>query len=104
MRKIFKENEKGFTLIEMMIVLLVITIILLVALPNVTKQSSSINEKGCEAMVQMVQGQVQAYYMEHKEYPSFDDLKEKDYVGNQFTFECPNGNALLIEDGNVTQE
>ena len=73
MKKIFK-NEHGFTLIEMMIVLLVISVILLVALPNVTKHSSSINDKGCDALVQMVQGQVQAYHMEKKKYPS--SLKE----------------------------
>ncbi|MBS4217160.1 prepilin-type N-terminal cleavage/methylation domain-containing protein [Bacillus sp. FJAT-49711] len=105
MRNIFDQNENGFTLIEMMIVLLVITIILLVALPNVTKQSSSINEKGCEAVVQMLQGQVQAYYMDKKAYPdTLDALKEEDYVNEDFKFVCPNGNALLIENGNVKQE
>ena len=60
MKKEILKQEKGFTLVEMMIVLLVITVILLVALPNVTKHSSSINTKGCKALVQMVQGQVQA--------------------------------------------
>ncbi|MCJ8006821.1 competence type IV pilus major pilin ComGC [Lederbergia wuyishanensis] len=102
MRKFLKENEKGFTLIEMMIVLLVITIILLVALPNVTKHSSSINEKGCEALVHMVQGQVQAYYMDKKEYPAtLEDLKN-DYINEDFEFICPNGVAISIdENGNV---
>lgn len=40
-------NEKGFTLIEMMIVLFVISILLLITIPNVTKNQSSITEKGC---------------------------------------------------------
>ena len=60
------KNQKGFTLIEMMIVLLVISVLLLITVPNVTKNNSSINEKGCEAYIKMVQGQVQAYEMENK--------------------------------------
>jgi len=45
------KNQKGFTLIEMMIVLLVISVLLVITVPNVTKNNSSINEKGCEAFV-----------------------------------------------------
>ena len=33
------KNDKGFTLIEMMIVLLIISILILIAIPNVTKHS-----------------------------------------------------------------
>ena len=32
-------NEEGFTLIEMLIVLAIISILILIAIPNVTKQS-----------------------------------------------------------------
>ncbi|MBS4194674.1 competence type IV pilus major pilin ComGC [Lederbergia citri] len=62
MRKILNHNENGFTLIEMMIVLLVISIILLIALPNVTKQSSSINEKGCDALEQIIEFNYNLYF------------------------------------------
>ena len=41
-------NERAFTLIEMMIVLLIISVLILVAIPNVTKHSKNIDEKGCE--------------------------------------------------------
>ncbi|MBW8348103.1 prepilin-type N-terminal cleavage/methylation domain-containing protein [Bacillus sp. IITD106] len=102
MKKFLTHNENGFTLIEMLIVLLVISIILLIALPNVTKQSSSINEKGCDALEQMVQGQVQAYYMDNKKYPSSLSALEGDYVNEGFEFKCPNGKVLSIdENGNV---
>ncbi len=52
-KHLFK-NERGFTLIEMMIVLLVISVLLFIAIPNVTKQSGSINAKGCEAFVNII--------------------------------------------------
>ncbi len=48
MKKLIK-NEKAFTLIEMMIVLLVISVLLIIAVPNISKHNSNINEKGCEA-------------------------------------------------------
>ena len=51
--KILK-NKSGFTLIEMLVVLLIITVLIFVAIPNITKHSKSINNKGCEAFVQMV--------------------------------------------------
>lgn len=101
-KKLIFKNEKAFTLIEMMIVLLVITIILLIAIPNVTKHSKSINNKGCEALVQMVQAQVQAYYMDHNVYPvKLADL-EGDYLKNTDETKCPNGKELEIVNGVVS--
>ncbi|MDA6141488.1 prepilin-type N-terminal cleavage/methylation domain-containing protein, partial [Escherichia coli] len=37
------KNEKGFTLIEMLIVMLVITVLLLIMVPNVLKHNAVIN-------------------------------------------------------------
>lgn len=59
-------NNRGFTLIEMMIVLLVISVLLIITVPNVTKHNSKINSKGCDAFVKMVQAQVQAYEIDKK--------------------------------------
>ncbi len=41
----YVKNDRAFTLIEMMIVLLIISVLVLVAIPNVTKSSKSIDEK-----------------------------------------------------------
>ena len=68
------KGESGFTLIEMMIVLLIISVLVLIAIPNVTKHSKSIDEKGCKAYVKMVEGQVAAYKMEHHKNPSLEEL------------------------------
>ncbi len=47
-------NEKGFTLIEMLIVLLVISVLLLITIPNVAKHNTNIQSKGCEGLVNIV--------------------------------------------------
>jgi len=72
--------QKGFTLIEMMIVLLIISVLILIAIPNVTKHSATIDEKGCEAYVKMVQGQVEAYRIDKKSIPTLQDLIDNDYL------------------------
>lgn len=103
MKKFKWESEHGFTLIEMMVVLLVITVLLLIALPNVTKHSSSINQKGCDGLIHMVQGQVEAYRMENKKIPTKEDLIANDYMSANNMI-CPNGATLTIDaEGNVKE-
>jgi competence protein ComGC len=95
-------NEKGFTLIEMMIVMLVISVLLMVTIPNVAKHNSNINNKGCDAYVKMVQAQVQAYEMDKNEIPTLDDLKTEGYLKNDAKG-CPNGKTVNIgTDGTVS--
>lgn len=98
----FLRNQRGFTLIEMMIVLLIISVLILVAIPNVTKHSKSIDTKGCDAYLKMVEGQVQAYKMDTKEIPaSLTKLAEKGYLPQDP--KCPDGTELTIDaDGKVT--
>jgi len=48
------KNNRAFTLIEMVIVLLVISVLLVVSLPNISSQSSSINGKGCQAFQHII--------------------------------------------------
>ncbi|MBD8003560.1 competence type IV pilus major pilin ComGC [Bacillus norwichensis] len=102
MKHLIIRNEKAFTLVEMMVVLLVITILLLIALPNITKHSSNINEKGCDGLRQMLQGQVEAYRMDKREIPTVQQLKTEGYLKNE-DLKCPNGKTLTInsETGEV---
>ncbi len=94
------KNEKGFTLIEMMIVMLVISVLLIITIPNITKHNSNINNKGCEAFVKMVQSQVQSYEIEHNAYPaSIDDLVTEKYLN---TTKCPDGKTTVSIDADGT--
>lgn len=100
------KNENGFTLIEMLVVLLIITVLLFIAIPNIVNQSKSIGKKGCDAFVHMVQGQVQAYQIERKtrEVPSLSDLISEGYLTEEQK-SCPNGEQIMIDsDGMVSAE
>ena len=50
------KRQNGFTLIEMLIVLLIISILILITVPNIAKHFATIDKKGCDAYVSMVQG------------------------------------------------
>ncbi|MFJ7681681.1 competence type IV pilus major pilin ComGC [Peribacillus butanolivorans] len=94
-------NERGFTLIEMLIVLLVISILLIVTIPNITKHQSTIHSKGCEAFVKMAQAQVQAYEIDNGKLPaSIDEMESQGYLKQK---SCPNGDGISLDNkGKVT--
>lgn len=89
------KNQKGFTLIEMLIVMLIITVLIAIAIPNVSKQTSAVDEKGCKAFVQMVQGQVESYRMDEKAIPTITELVTEGYLKTGET-NCPNGDLVNI--------
>jgi competence protein ComGC len=95
------KNEKGFTLVEMMIVMLVISVLLIVTIPNVAKHNANINEKGCDAFVKMVQAQVQSYQIKHNKIPTLTELQTEKYIND---IGCPNGTkeVKIDAEGNVT--
>lgn len=99
------KNEHGFTLIEMMIVLLVISVLLIITIPNITRHNSTINSKGCDAFVKMVEAQVTAYEMEKKTWPtSIEELQNEGYLSAEQD-KCPNGALVTIgADGKVVSE
>mgnify|MGYP001163053798 CR=1 FL=1 len=90
------KNEKGFTLVEMMIVLLVITVLLIITIPNIARHNSTIHEKGCEALKKMVAAQVQAFEMDNNRAPaSINELTAAGYLTEGQTT-CPNGESIEL--------
>lgn len=96
------KSENGFTLIEMLIVLFIITVLILIAIPNVTKHFSTVDNKGCDAYVKMAQGQVEAYRIDTGEYPEgISDLESTGYLKNESAKKSCKGKSIKIEDGVV---
>ncbi|MDN6639294.1 MAG: prepilin-type N-terminal cleavage/methylation domain-containing protein [Tetragenococcus sp.] len=57
--------KKAFTLIEMMIVLLVISILVLLFVPNLSKQKDTVSAQGDKAIVKVVESQIEIYEINH---------------------------------------
>ena len=88
----------------MMIVLLVISVLLFITIPNVTDQSNTINSKGCEAFIHMVEGQIEAYKMDNNSSPdSITTLVTEGYLNDSYQ-SCPDGSSLTIDtEGKVVK-
>lgn len=93
------KNEGGFTLIEMLIVILIISILLLIAVPNMAKNSNVVKEKSCEATIQLLQSQVAAYEVEKGELPADFSVMD-DYIDH---WKCPDGQELELDNGKVVR-
>jgi competence protein ComGC len=95
------KNEKGFTLIEMLIVLMIISVLLLIAVPNMMKNNDVAANKGCEATTKLLQSQVYAYNLENDApLAQLETLVQEEYVD---TIKCPDGTTLKLIDGTVTE-
>ncbi|WP_026674863.1 competence type IV pilus major pilin ComGC [Alkalihalobacterium bogoriense] len=98
MKKLLKK-QAGFTLIEMMIVLLIISILLLIAVPNMTKNTAVAGDKSCDATIKLLQTQVGAYEVEKGSLPaSLQALQDEGYVDN---ITCPNNETLSLNTNGV---
>ncbi|MBM7693286.1 prepilin-type N-terminal cleavage/methylation domain-containing protein [Peribacillus deserti] len=95
-------NEKGFTLIEMMIVLLIISVLLIITIPNITKNQTTVRSKGCQAFLKMVDAQIQSYELDNNAPPSdIDVLVTEKYLKQK---SCPDGTAVIIgANGEATE-
>ena len=92
-------KASGFTILEMLIVLLVITVLLLVTLPNIQQKEKIIRAKGCEALLDIVNSQILLYEIDTNKTPgSVPDLISQGYL-KEGQNACPNGSQVIIQDG-----
>ena len=70
-----KAKVKAFTLVEMLVVLLIISVLLLLFVPNLTKQKEAVNDKGKAAVVKVVESQAELYNLAKNEDASLSKLQ-----------------------------
>lgn len=73
MRKCFLSEEKGFTLFELMIVILIIGALASIALPNLMKNREIAKSTATEAELRSIQSALEMYYIENDMYPGTDE-------------------------------
>ena len=75
-----KAKVKAFTLVEMLVVLLIISVLLLLFVPNLTKQKEAVNDKGKSAVVKVVESQAELYSLNKNEEATLSKLQADDRI------------------------
>lgn len=96
-------KQKGFTLIELIVVIAILGILAAVAVPRVTGVIGKAKDASVESTKKTIQSAVEIYYIDEGTYPSsVQDLVEGDYLD-----EMPDSEKLGVtfdinNDGKVT--
>ena len=81
-KQLFKwKNNKGFTLVEMVIVLFIISLLSLLFIPNITQTKEKVQTESKGAFETVIKTQAELYKLEKGSYPtSLEDLKSNNYI------------------------
>lgn len=95
--------KKGFTMIEMVLVMCVVVIMFLLTLPNIQKTMGIVNSKGCDAQLKIIDGAILQYELEYDSIPtSINQLIDANIISERQS-RCSDGSTITIVDGQATQ-
>lgn len=98
-----KQMREAFTLLEMILVLFVISVLLLLVVPNIGSKRESIDRKGAEALATVIATQVELYELEHNTTNvSLETLAQQGYLSDKQLAEAQEKNMVIQSDGTVT--
>ncbi len=96
-------KRKGFTLIELMVVVLILGALAAVAIPRLTRSSDTAKTNACNTNVDIINTQMELYYMDTGGYPTLAALfADSDYFPDG-TPMCPYGTAYVLTGDRVTE-
>jgi competence protein ComGC len=89
---------KGFTLIEMMIVMMAVALLFMLTIPNIAKTIHVIETSGCKSQVSLVNTAILQYKLENNRFPSqIENLINSGFLSEDQQF-CQNGREITIEN------
>ena len=102
-RNLKKKRNAGFTLIEIMIVVLIIAILLAIAIPNFLRARETSRAKSCQANMRQIETAKEQWAMDNKkaatDTPTATDLVTEYMRGTDNTLPlCPSSGTYTVGD------
>ena len=94
-------KKNGFTLLEMIVVVMIVAALFVLTIPNITKVIDLVDTKACNALTKVIDTAIVEYKMEFDEPPgSLQDLFNAGFITEE-QMKCGNGDAIVIVDGHA---
>ena len=98
------KKRKDFTLLEMIVVVMIISILFLLTVPNVNKVIESVDNKACDALTKVIDTAIVQFKLDYDTMPSsLQDLVNGGYISDAQTT-CSNGKAIRLVDGHAVHD
>lgn len=91
-------NQRGFTLMELMIVIVIIGVLAAIAVPAYSSYVSRAQERTCEANRRTILTAAGMYYIEHGNTYAEDIEDLSEYLDNVASLKCPAGGTYRFAE------
>ncbi len=91
-------REKGFTLVELLVVVLILGALAAIAIPRISQSAETAKINACKTNVDLINSQIELYFAQEGEWPKNinDVVKDSDYFPDGEP-ECPFGTAYSYD-------
>lgn len=102
--RMLKRDSKGFTLVELMVVLLIIGILVAIAIPIYNKTQAEAQKKSCQANLRTIDGAIAQYQADGND---VNDLEGVSSLVPNYLKKAPacpqDGDAYTLDDNHVAK-
>lgn len=97
-------KHKGFTLLEMIVVVMIVAVLFLLTIPNISSVIGLVDDKACDALTKVVDTAAIQYKLKYGQMPnSVQDLVSAGFI-SQDQMTCSNGNSIYFENGHAVHD
>jgi general secretion pathway protein G len=100
--KAYRNVSRGFTLVEILIVVIILGILAAIVIPQFTNASTEARENSLRSLLQTIRSQVELYKLQHGDlYPTDDGTVDGAWDWTKLTGRTNQAGASMPEGGNV---